>query len=595
MARAVELSSRRTVAALILITVAVSVPSGAWFVAGLRELDRETRLEEKGVYHKAKNRALLFAERLSARFEVLREAESQRPFNHYQNLFYDPKVAAKGVAISVSPLAEGGVDPLIEVHFQVDQEGRLSLPTVNDEFPELGHSADQGQHCELMADLAEVAVFCPLARDEPDRHFEIETAFSAFDDISRLDQPASGRVTHSQRWSPMAWRQHLEASKVYANLKYGKGKVVPTVAAGDRPVEIITGPFSWHSLAVGSGIRPMALRLVETPVGAWTQGFLLERSALEDYLASAPYPASIVPRDDGHPPGGLVQMPIGGTPWAVSLDVSSQLEGTLDKAASERGRFFGIFLLGAASAALAGLMVVLMVHQSERVAQQRAQFAASAAHELRTPLAGLRLYGEMLAEGLGDPSRARRYARRLAGEAERLGRVVTNVLSFTRLERKSLSLHPAPGDLSQAVRQAVERQRPAVEENGATLELDLPDDLPTVSFDRDAVVNVVQNLVDNAEKYTREVEDRKIRVSVGEQNGHIALQVTDNGEGVPPSLRRRLFRPFSRGQHHDASEGLGLGLVLVEALAQAQGGAIRYDDAKDGGAQFTVTFPRHEG
>lgn len=593
MARGVELSSRRTVAALILITVAVAVPSGAWLVAGLRELERETRLEEKGVSHKAKNRALIFAERLAARLELLRDAESRRPFYHYQNLFHDPNVAAEGASISVSPLAQGGVDPLIEVHFQVDQEGHLNLPTVNDEYPELGHSAEHGQHCELMADLAEVAVFCPLAREDSDRRFEIETAFSAFDDLSRLDQSEDSRVARSEWLSSDAWRQHLEASTLYANLKYGRGSALPVFRGGDQPVEIVTGPFSWHTLAVGSGSRPMALRLVETPVGAWTQGFLLDRRAVDHYLASAPYPASFVLRDGDDPHPGRVQTAISGTPWAVALDISSQLDETLDKAAAHRGRFLGIFLLGAAAAALSGLMVVLMVRQSEQVAQQRAQFAASAAHELRTPLAGLRLYGEMLAEGLGDPARARRYARRLAGEAERLGRVVTNVLSFTRLERKSLSLHPAPGDLALAVREAVERQRPAVEENGATLDLDLPDDLPIVSFDRDAVVNVVQNLVDNAEKYTRTIEDRRIRVSLGEQNGHVALRVTDNGEGVSSSLRRRLFRPFSRGQHHDASEGLGLGLVLVQALAQAQGGGIRYDDAEGGGAQFTVTFPRH--
>ena len=152
------------------------------------------------------------------------------------------------------------------------------------------------------------------------------------------------------------------------------------------------------------------------------------------------------------------------------------------------------------AAGLAGLLVVAMVHQSERLAQQRAQFAAAAAHELRTPLAGMRLYGEMLAEGLGNPDRARDYARRIAGEAERLGRVVTNVLSFTRLEQGSISVRPQPGDLAAAVRDACRRQRPALEESGAELELELAEDLPPVSFDHDAVANILQNLLDNAEK-----------------------------------------------------------------------------------------------
>ena len=228
------------------------------------------------------------------------------------------------------------------------------------------------------------------------------------------------------------------------------------------------------------------------------------------------------------------------------------------------------------------------MYQSEKLARERAQFAAAAAHELRTPLAGLQLYGEMLAEGMGDPQSSRRYARRLAGEAERLGRVVTNVLSFTRLERDSLGVKPQPDDLCSAVRDACERQRTTLEENGATLVLDLPEGLPPTLFDRDAIAHVVQNLLDNAEKYTRDAEDRSIRVRVAQTEGHVTLTVSDNGSGIPESLERRLFRPFSRGQHPDATEGLGLGLVLVRALVEAQGGRVRYRPARSGGAAFVV-------
>ncbi len=166
------------------------------------------------------------------------------------------------------------------------------------------------------------------------------------------------------------------------------------------------------------------------------------------------------------------------------------------------------------AAALAGALLLWLVVQSEKLAQQRIRFAASAAHELRTPLAGLRLYGEMLAEGLGDPGRAREYARRMAGEAERLGRVVTNVLSFTRLERGALNVHLAAGDLAEAVRDAYQRQQPALEQAGAPVELELPENLPPVQFDRDAIAHIVQNLLDNAEKYTREREDRLIVLAI---------------------------------------------------------------------------------
>ena len=101
-----------------------------------------------------------------------------------------------------------------------------------------------------------------------------------------------------------------------------------------------------------------------------------------------------------------------------------------------RSRFHATFAVGALAALLAASAVILLVHRTERLARERAQFSAAAAHELRTPLAGLQLYGEMLAEGAGDPSRGREYARRVAEEAQRLGRVVGNMLGFSRLERR---------------------------------------------------------------------------------------------------------------------------------------------------------------
>ena len=236
-------------------------------------------------------------------------------------------------------------------------------------------------------------------------------------------------------------------------------------------------------------------------------------------------------------------------------------------------------------------MVVTMLYQSERLAQQRARFAASAAHELRTPLAGLRLYGEMLSEGLGDRSRVREYARRMAGEAEALGRVVTNVLSFTRLERDAFTVDPRPGDLATATAEIVERMRPALEGGGVAVALELEPELPAASFDRDALTHILQNLLDNAEKYTRDSDQRTISVTVRRDSEGVAMAVADSGQGVPQELRGTLFRPFARGHHPDAPEGLGLGLALVRELAQAQGGDVRYDDAPAGGAVFTVTLP----
>ncbi|MCG8462675.1 MAG: ATP-binding protein [Holophagales bacterium] len=169
--------------------------------------------------------------------------------------------------------------------------------------------------------------------------------------------------------------------------------------------------------------------------------------------------------------------------------------------------------------------------------------------------------------------------------------MVTNVLSFTRLERGSMGVQPELGDLEQAVVEAYQRQRMALEESGAEVELAFEPGLPSVAFDRDALTHIVQNLLDNAEKYTRDVGDRRIVLRLAREDAHVVMSVEDNGHGISKSLRRHLFEPYSRGDDSDAPEGLGLGLVLVRMLARAQGADIDYRDAPKGGAVFRVAFP----
>ena len=584
----------RTATALLLTLVAVAVPCGAWFLAGSRGVDRRARLETEAVQAKAYKKGVILAERLATQLEVLREAESIRPFYHYQNLYHDPKGAAEGASVSISPLALGSADSLIEAHFQVDDAGILTLPTLNDEFPELGLHSSQRSQCGLFGQLKDITFFCTLESGAVALNYPPRDAIVG-NGGSKAAANGRGKAVR-EVLDGRAWRQHLEANAIYAELKYGKkGGVQPLDddRADEEQIEIKIGPFVWYTLPVGGQPGLVALRGLETPAGVWTQGFMISQSTVAHYLESSFYRARFQPesRTNKEAAVGEVSFGVVGTPWQVALDISDSLQETADRASADRSRFLRIFLLGTTAAGLAGLLVVAMLYQSERLAQQRARFAASAAHELRTPLAGLRLYGEMLSEGLGDRTRVREYARRMAGEADRLGRVVTNVLSFTRLERESVTLNPVLGDLAVAVSEIVQRLRPALEESGVEVSLELSPDLPQVAFDRDALAHILQNLLDNAEKYTREVPDRGIRIQLRQGTDNVELTVADDGHGISGRLRRRLFRPFSRGQHPDTPEGLGLGLVLVRDLARAQGGEVGYDDGPAGGAVFTVSFP----
>jgi signal transduction histidine kinase len=259
-----------------------------------------------------------------------------------------------------------------------------------------------------------------------------------------------------------------------------------------------------------------------------------------------------------------------------------------------RRGFLRVFVGGAGIALLAGLCVVGLVWQADRLARQRAQFAASAAHELRTPLAGLRLYADLLADGLGDPSKMKHYAQSIAGEAERLGRVVGNVLGFSRLERGRMSVRVESGDLAETVREGLGRHQPALEAAGVQVVVDSPETMDRVLFDRDAVVEILQNLLDNAEKYSRAAADRVLRVTITAEGECAVLRVMDHGPGIPAEQQKRLFKAFERGGGSDTPAGLGLGLALVKALAEAQGAVASHMDNMGGGSIFAVRFRRKE-
>ncbi|HEY0987729.1 MAG TPA: HAMP domain-containing sensor histidine kinase, partial [Kofleriaceae bacterium] len=278
--------------------------------------------------------------------------------------------------------------------------------------------------------------------------------------------------------------------------------------------------------------------------------------------------------------------------WHIDIAANPLAVNAAAVAASAVARgFVARFVAVGAIAILAAFLVVVLVARAERLARERSQFAAAAAHELRTPLAGLQLYGDMLADGLGDPAKQRDYARRMSEEAARLGRVVANVLGFSQLERGNLSVDPQVGALGAVLRELAERAGPALDRAGAALALDVAPEL-TARFDRDALARIVGNLLDNAEKYSRGADDRTISLAARIAGDAVEVVVSDRGPGVAPPARSRQFQPFARGVSADGPAGLGLGLALSQSLARAMGGELSYRPAPGGGAAFVLTLTR---
>ena len=239
------------------------------------------------------------------------------------------------------------------------------------------------------------------------------------------------------------------------------------------------------------------------------------------------------------------------------------------------------------------------------LAQQRA-FVANASHELRTPVANIKLRSEALLGPAGDDARVHdRYLAEIDREADRLGRLAAVLLDLSRLDERGATGAAAAGAAAPPasplplLRQVVEALAPRAQQAGQTLTADLPDDLPPLSLPAADLETVVVNLLDNALKYTP--AGGAVKVEAHGEPGMVRLRVEDSGPGIPAEDLEQIFDRFYRvdkmrgrqayqpGEH--AGSGAGLGLAIARALVEAHGGSIQAANAPGQGAVFTVLLP----
>jgi len=223
----------------------------------------------------------------------------------------------------------------------------------------------------------------------------------------------------------------------------------------------------------------------------------------------------------------------------------------------------------------------------EAGARAQDEFRANVAHQLRTPLAGLRLQLEWLAaRHAGDPE-TRRSVELMLGANERLIRQTNQLLSLERAEPNRFDrLRLAPLDLAVLVADSIQ----AFVEQAASRDIDLGFELEPAPVDGDRFLlrDLVDNLVDNALRYTP--PGGRVTVSCGRLGEGTLLRVEDNGPGIPAAMREQVFERFVRLDEGGAP-GSGLGLAIVRDIANLHGAAVTLTGAAQGGAVFTVIFP----
>lgn len=257
-------------------------------------------------------------------------------------------------------------------------------------------------------------------------------------------------------------------------------------------------------------------------------------------------------------------------------------------AGANRGASFQLASgIGAAAIALTVLAVFFWREYSRevRLASQRVSFVNQVSHELKTPLTNIRMYADLLEgdlEGLdqaGD-SRTGDRLRVIVTESQRLSRLITNVLTFGRQQKQTLSLHARKGSIDEVVQRTVEQFKPNLERLGIDCELQLDADAE-VRVDADAVEQILVNLISNVEKYA--VDGKRLRIETKLESKLARITVSDGGAGIPASLRESIFEPFVRASSRlEDVTGTGIGLSIARDLARLHGGDITLAESPQG-------------
>jgi len=242
-----------------------------------------------------------------------------------------------------------------------------------------------------------------------------------------------------------------------------------------------------------------------------------------------------------------------------------------------------------------GWLIVRDLKRQLTLARQKTDFVSNVSHELKTPLTSIRMFSELLADGrVTDKEKQRSYFNIITAETARLTRLINNVLDFSRMERGEKKYHFASCDLLGLVRETLESYRPHLEASGFKLECELPESPLRVNGDRDALAQIMVNLLSNAEKYSGDRKEVRVEASARSQPApHLEVRVLDRGLGVPPGCGEKIFEQFYRA-HDSLSSGIqgsGLGLTLARQIARAHGGDIAFKPRPGGGSCFILRLP----
>jgi signal transduction histidine kinase len=261
----------------------------------------------------------------------------------------------------------------------------------------------------------------------------------------------------------------------------------------------------------------------------------------------------------------------------------------------DRWMWYGLILLPILLLVSGLTMTVRVVRQEMSLNQMQSKFIAAVSHELKSPITGIRLLMERIQDGrMATPEAARDYYAAIGRETDRLETLVNRLLETQKLQSEARKYFFELGSLEDLADNAVRRLRPQAEAKGIRLASQADAGVPNLPLDKAAMGDAIENLLDNAIKYSRAGTEVSLHIRSAESEAQ--LEVCDHGIGIEKGDLPHIFDPFYRGRRGDREsvKGTGLGLALVKAAVEAHGGIVDVSSTPDRGSRFTLRLPLGE-
>jgi signal transduction histidine kinase len=564
----------------VLVAAAVLIPVALLVWRAVASVEFERRMRHQVVAER------VFDEMERSLSELLAQEET-RPFEDY------------GTSGAV-PLIPGPEQPFVVGWFAIDPDGDIRVART-------GHADVRRQVAPLRAGAQPPAASLPLAQrpgstvdaQAPARLEDKKDVPTAFGVLRSLNKAVEQRAAKQKQVVDEYALKAAPAAKdaeLTASLDGARGRTAAEpVPRRDADTPAMVGRIVeaqqlalYRTIAHDGRTYRQGLLLDVPALGAWLAGQALAGSELASY-ATVTFATGAIPAASAADPEFVYSHRFA-EPFA---DVGARLSLRALPGIGGAGYVYALSALLVVAMAAGLLALYRMVAVAVGFAERRGNFVAAVSHELKTPLTAIRMYGEMLRDGI-VPSEAKRdeYHRHITAESERLSRLINNVLEFSKLEKGTRPVSLTEGPVGPVLEEAAELLGPHATQAGFTLRVEVEPGLPPARFERDALLQILFNLVDNAVKYAASATRREIVMSATRSGDRVVIAVRDFGPGVPEAQLGKIFEPFYRGEQEltRRSKGTGLGLALVRGLGENMGALVRGANCVGDGFEVAIAL-----